>query len=279
MVKQRISLIFSSCVYVPQQQYSCHYHHHHQQSTLRPSLLPPIDNNPSPKEFIYPCRGDPRSSDCLQYGTRYRKQSTEIFCENCERGEAKGRRSATQRLKSKLDDTSGKRKAANSATSFKNLSPGETCVRMASMAKDRKRYVRTTTQWLQKGLESSKSMSKFKYLDCASDLRSLITKAFQKLATLATHEKVEVKQHIIKELLGLSAGDDCEEIDEEEASDFAAYLMTEIDNKGKELSGKPNAVGFTPALVRNVRNSIVCTKNNNQVQILLTCSPLPPGSR
>jgi hypothetical protein len=99
------------------------------------------------------------------------------------------------------------------------------------LAKDRRKYRRTTHGLLRKGLESSKS--KFKYLDCASDFRTLITSAFQTLSSLAPLEKAEVKQHIIKELVGLSAGDACDKINAEEASDFAAYLMTEMDNKGQ----------------------------------------------
>jgi hypothetical protein len=43
-------------------------------------------------------------------------------------------------------------------------------------------------------------------------------------------------------------GGDCDKINKDEASDFAAYLMTEIANKGKQLSGKPNQVEFTPAI-------------------------------
>jgi hypothetical protein len=186
-----------------------------------------------PKVFLYPCRGDPRSQGCLQYSSRSRKVSTAVYCENCCSCETKQRRAELSHRNFKLDDTDGKRTAANSATTFKNLSPGEKDARMASLAKDRKKHRRTTLRLLQKGLMSSNS--KVKYLDFTSDLRTLITEAFGTLATLATQEKEEGKQHIIEQLVGLSAGEACDEINEKEASDFAAYLMTEIDNKGKEL--------------------------------------------
>jgi hypothetical protein len=52
----------------------------------------------------------------------------------------------------------------------------------------------------------------------------------------------------IKELVGQSVGEACDKINNEEASDFANYLMTEIDNKGKQLSGKPNQVNFIPVI-------------------------------
>jgi hypothetical protein len=39
---------------------------------------------------------------------------------------------------------------------------------------------------------------------------------------------------------------------DEEASDFADYLMADIDNKGKHLLGKSNQVNFTPAIYQSV---------------------------
>jgi hypothetical protein len=92
------------------------------------------------------------------------------------------------------------------------------------------------------------SKAKLKFLDCDATFQSLITVAFQSLSNLDAEEKAEAKQHVIKELVGLSAGKDCHKINGEEASDFAAYLMTEIDNKGKQLAGKLNQVEFTPAI-------------------------------
>jgi hypothetical protein len=47
---------------------------------------------------------------------------------------------------------------------------------------------------------------------------------------LGTHERAEMKHHIINALLGLSAGEAWDKIEKKEASDFAAYLMLEIDN-------------------------------------------------
>ena len=207
-----------------------------------------IECSSDPQVFLFPCRGDPRSEDCQKYGSRSRLLSTTVFCANCGKREAKSRRAQIVHQKIKFEDTNGKRTAANSATSFKNLSPGEKDARMSSLAKERRKY-RRTTQRLRKGLESNKS--KFKLLDCASDFRSLITSAFRTLASFSTDEKAEVKQYIIKELVGLSAGAAWEKVNDEEACDFAAYLMTEMDNKGKELAGKPSTVEFTPAIYQS----------------------------
>jgi hypothetical protein len=89
-----------------------------------------------PKVLLYPCRGDPRSDDCLKYGSRSRQLSTKVFCDNCGQREAKRRRAEF------THQQDGKRTAANSATSFKNLSPGEKDARMSSLAKDRRKYRR-----------------------------------------------------------------------------------------------------------------------------------------
>jgi hypothetical protein len=151
-----------------------------------------------PKVFLYPCRGDPRSMHCQNYGFRFRQLATAVFCDNCGQREAKSRRAELQQQKLKFDDTDGKRTAADSHITFKSLSPGEKDARMASLANDRKIY-RKTAGRLRTELKSSKA--KFKLVDCASGFRSLITKSFQTLATLATEEKVEAKQHIIKELI------------------------------------------------------------------------------
>ncbi len=77
--------------------------------------------------------------------------------------------------------------------------------------------------------------------------------AFETMANLDVDEKEEAKRHKISELVGLSIqndglheGDGVDEIKEDEATQFAAYLTTEIDNKGKQLAGKPNLVKFTP---------------------------------
>jgi Zn-dependent M16 (insulinase) family peptidase len=82
----------------------------------------------------------------------------------------------------------------------------------------------------------------------------------------------------IKELLvGLSVGEAWNKINEEEASDFADYLMTEMDNKGKQLSGKPNAVEFTPAIYQNAvvlyLHSKVGYKNWRKLMPLVIPSP------
>jgi hypothetical protein len=98
---------------------------------------------------------------------------------------------------------------------------------MASLAKDRKIALQTARR-LRKELDSSKA--KFKFLDCSGGFRSLITDAFQTLGSLDAEEKAEAEQHVIKELTGLSAGEECDKINEKEASDFAACLMTELDN-------------------------------------------------
>jgi hypothetical protein len=136
-----------------------------------------------PKVFLYPCLGDPRSADCLQYGSRSRQLTTPVFCDNCGHREAKSRRAEFTHQQLKLDDEDGKRTAANSATSFKNLSPGEKDARMSSLAKDGRKYRRTTLR-LRQGLQSS-SKTEFKYLDCATDFRSLITSAFETLSSLS----------------------------------------------------------------------------------------------
>jgi hypothetical protein len=121
-----------------------------------------IECSMDPKVFLYPCRGDPLSAYCLKYGSRNRQLTTPVFCDNCGHREAKRRRAEFTHQQFKLDDEDKKRTAANSATSFKNLSPGEKDVRMSSLAKDRRKYRRTTLR-LRQGLESSKS--KFKYLE------------------------------------------------------------------------------------------------------------------
>jgi hypothetical protein len=36
-----------------------------------------------PKVFLYPCRGDPRSMHCQNYGFRFRQLATAVFCDNC----------------------------------------------------------------------------------------------------------------------------------------------------------------------------------------------------
>jgi hypothetical protein len=178
-----------------------------------------------PKVCLHPCAGVPGSNLCLKYGIRYRQLSTAVFCANCAPRQIKIRRQEIGHQKVKLDDTDGKRTAADSRISFKSLSPGETKVRMANLAYDRKIY-RFSTGILREALASSKA--KFRFLDCESGFRSLITKAFQTLANLDPEERAVAKQHVIKELVGLSVGEDSHKINEEEASDFAAYLITEI---------------------------------------------------
>jgi hypothetical protein len=182
-----------------------------------------------PKVFLCPCRGDPGSVLCQKHSIR-RRRIPLACCNHCGQLKEKICRAERMHQKVKVEDTDGKRTAANSHTPFMALSPGEKQVRMANLAKDRKVH-RYTARRLRKALDSSKA--KFKCLDCGSGFRSLIAKAFESLANLDAEEKAEAKQHVIKELVGLSAGEDCDEINEEEASDFASYLMTEIDNKGK----------------------------------------------
>jgi hypothetical protein len=199
-----------------------------------------------------------------------------FFFDNCGQRKAKICRSEKWDQKAKGEDTDGKRTAADSRVSFKSLSPGETKARVANFANDRKIYRYTAIRRLQKALESSKA--KFKFLDCGSGFRSLITKAFQTLANLDAEEKAEAKQHVIKELVGLSAGEDCDTINEEEASGFAAYLITEIDNKGKQLSGKPNQVEFTPAIYQTAVVLYLRSKVGNKDQRKLSPLVMPSTS-
>ena len=140
-----------------------------------------------PKVFLYPCRGDPRSNLCLKYVVLHR-QFQMAFCEYCGQREAKISRAVRMHQKVKFEDADGNRTAADSCISFKSLSPGEKNVRMANLAKDRKFY-RYTAGRLQKALESSKA--KFKYLNCGSGFRSLITTACLALANLDAEEKAE----------------------------------------------------------------------------------------
>jgi hypothetical protein len=145
-----------------------------------------------PKVSLYPCRIDPRSMHCQNYGFRYRQVATAVFCDNCGQREATSHQAELQQQKLKFNDTDGKIMAADSHISFKSLSPGEKDARMASLAKDRKIY-RKPAGWLCTELKSSKA--KFQLVDCTSDgFRSLI----------ATEAKLEAKQRIIKELIGLS---------------------------------------------------------------------------
>jgi hypothetical protein len=125
-----------------------------------------------PKVFLHPCPGDPGSELCLKYGIRYRRLSTVVFCDDCRPRQKKIRRLEIEHQKRKLDDTDGKRTAADSRISFKSLSPGETKVRMANLANDRKIY-RFSNSILREALVSSKA--KFKFLDCGSSFQSLIT--------------------------------------------------------------------------------------------------------
>jgi hypothetical protein len=143
-----------------------------------------------PKVFLYPCPGDPGSKLCLKYGLRHRRLSTAVFCDNCALRKIKIRRQETLHQKVKLGDIDGKRTAADSRISFKSLSPGETKVRMANLAIDRKVY-RNSTSILRQALVSSKA--KFKFLDCGDSFQSLITIAFQSLSNLDAEEKAEAK--------------------------------------------------------------------------------------
>jgi hypothetical protein len=172
------------------------------------------------------------------------------------------------------DDTDGKRTAANSRTSFASLSPGEKDSRMANLARERKFHCLTSTR-LREGLNSS---AKFKHINCASGFREIITRAFDTLAKLDTEEKSAAKQHLIKQLVGFSVGSDAAKINEEEAVEFAAYLMTEIDNKGKQLAGEPNQVDFTPALLQSAIVLYLRTKVGYKDQRALSPLAMPSPS-
>jgi hypothetical protein len=82
--------------------------------------------------ILYPCCGDPLSAYCLKYGS--------LFCNNCGHKEASHRAEFTHQ-QFKLYDEDRKRTSANSATSFKNLSPGKKDSRMSSLAKDRRTFI------------------------------------------------------------------------------------------------------------------------------------------
>jgi hypothetical protein len=145
-----------------------------------------------PKLFLYPCRGDPGFHLCQKYCIRYRRKPM-AFCDYCRQRKKVICRAELAHQKIKLEDTEGKRTAANSHTPFLSLSPGEIKDRMANLAKDRTFY-RYTAGRLRKALVSAKA--KFKYLDCGSGFRSLITKAFETLANLDAGEQAEAKQHV-----------------------------------------------------------------------------------
>jgi hypothetical protein len=167
----------------------------------------PIECSTSPKVFLYPCRGHHREAKCLHYCVRHYKLAADVFCDNCVKDIQKRSRSERNHYQQKLDDTDGKRTAANSRTSFASLSPGEKDSRMASLARDRK-FHRLTSTRLREGLNSSKA--KFKHMNCASGFRELITRAFDALAKLDTEEKSAAKQHLIKQLVGFSVGVDAQ---------------------------------------------------------------------
>jgi hypothetical protein len=209
----------------------------------------PIECGTSPKVLLYPCRGVHKEANCLHYSVRYYKLvAADVFCDNCVKDVQKSYRSERHHQQQKSDDTDGKRTAANSRTSFSSLSPGEKDSRMANLARDRK-FHRLTSTRLREGLNSSKA--KFKHMNCASGFRELITRAFDTLSKLDAEEKSAAKQYLIQQLISFSVGADAAKINEEEAVEFAAYLTTEIDNKGKQLAGKPNQVDFTPALLQS----------------------------
>ncbi len=81
----------------------------------------------------------------------------------------------------------------------------------------------------------------------------------------------------IKELVGLSAGEASDKINQEEATDFATYLMTEINNKGKQLVGKPSQVNFTPAILQSALVLYLRTKvgYKDQRKLLPLVMPSP----
>ena len=108
--------------------------------------------------------------------------------------------------------------------------------------------------------------------------RELITWAFDAIAKLDTEEKSAAKQHLIKQLIGFAVGADAAKIKEEEAVEFAAYLMTEIDNKGKQLAGKPNQVDFTPALLQSAIVLYLRTKVGYEDQRALSPLAMPSPS-
>jgi hypothetical protein len=146
---------------------------------------------------------------------------------------------------------------------------------MSNLAKDRK-FHRFTARQLRLGLNSLKGKSKL--INCASGFRELITRAFETLAKLDNEEKAAGKKHLIQQLVGFSAGADATEINKEEAVEFAAYLMTEIDNKGKQLAGKPNQVDFTPALLQSAIVLYLRTKVGYKDQRALSPLAMPSPS-
>jgi hypothetical protein len=227
------------------------------------------------QSFSLSLPGHHKEANCLHCCVRHYKLAADVFCDNCAKDMQKRSRSERNHQQQKLDDADGKRTAANNRTSFASLSPGEKDSRMANLASDRK-FHRLTSTRLREGLNSSKA--KFKHMDCASGFRELIAGAFVTLAKLDTEEKAAAKQHVIKELVGFSVGGDAAKIKEEEAVEFAAYLMTEIDNKGKQLAGKPNQVDFTPALLQSAIASCLRTKVGYKDQRALSPLAMPSPS-
>jgi hypothetical protein len=84
--------------------------------------------------------------------------------------------------------------------------------------------------------------------------------------------------YLIQQLIGFSVGADAAKINEEEAVEFAAYLTTEIDNKGKQLAGKPYQVDFTPALLQSAIVLYLRTKVGYKDQRALSPLVLPSPS-
>jgi hypothetical protein len=196
------------------------------------------------------------------------------FCDHCCQLEVKCHRAELHHQKQKLDDTNGKRTAADSRISFKLLFPGKKYVRMASLAKYQKIY-RQTAGPLRKELQSLKA--KFKLIHCSSGFRTLISKSFQTLETMITEERAEATQHVIKEVIGLSAGEASDKIHEEEATDFAAYLMAEINNKGKQLFGQAQPGGLHSCHFAECRGAISPYQSRLQgpEEIAASCNAKP----
>jgi hypothetical protein len=78
--------------------------------------------------------------------------------------------------------------------------------------------------------------------------------------------------------VGADAANTNKEEAEEEAVEFAACLMTEIDDKGKQLAGKPDQVDFTPALLQSATALRLRTKVGHKDQRALSPLAMPSPS-
>jgi hypothetical protein len=149
----------------------------------------------SDKVYLYPCRGNPDSAECLHFGMRKYRLSNSVYFDYCVSGVAQLHRSIIHHRAAKAKDTEGKQTVVHSSVQFNSLLPGEKQNRMSNLAKERTQY-RQITLRLRNVL--TKTKTKFKLSDYDSRFSSLITQASVTLGNLDKHERASATQHVIQ---------------------------------------------------------------------------------